>query len=131
VRRQQEIIAQQAVTMRQLTAAPSQEATKGPQTAEETQEAALHTGEKAGQQTGEDTLSEAEQREEEVRQLHASLDQMTDEMQQMNEDMQGNRSVYLLFGVVTAVAVGIAYPLSNSSLIMDARSPWTNLAYVL
>src|SRR5215210_6859805 len=40
VRRQQEIIAQQAVTMRQLTEAPPQEATEAPETVEETSEGA-------------------------------------------------------------------------------------------
>jgi excisionase family DNA binding protein len=40
VRRQQEIIAQQAVTVRQLTAAPSQDATEAAETVEEASESA-------------------------------------------------------------------------------------------
>ena len=52
VRRQQEIIAQQAVTMRQLSAAPSQGATEDVETVEEAPERAEPRSDAAGPQAG-------------------------------------------------------------------------------
>ncbi len=52
VRRQQEIIAQQAVTMRQLSAAPSQEPTEDVETVEEEPEGAEHRSDSASPQAG-------------------------------------------------------------------------------
>jgi hypothetical protein len=62
-----------------------------------------------------------------------SLRQKTEAMERIKrqQQVQDERSLYWLFGILTAVVAGIAHPLAHSSLIVTAESPWANLAYAL
>jgi len=67
-----------------------------------------------------------EEAEHSLRQKREAMEQLEQQQQ-----VQDERSLYWLFGILTAVAAGIAHPLAHSSLIVAAESPWANLAYAL